>query len=82
MWDTTQSRGDADTCCDCGGRHLHGEPMHVSRTKEFRLEGTECWTEFRCRECSEDYARDWWDEESQGRPCPFPPVPQTSRRLS
>jgi hypothetical protein len=71
----------SDTCCDCGGRHLHGEPMHVMKITEYNRDGPERRTEYRCRECAERHARDWWCEEDQG-PCPWIPMPHTTARVS
>ena len=55
-------------CIDCKGEVIYGEPFHQSRATSYSKIGVETVTEYRCHECSDQYARDLWPDDFG--PCP------------
>jgi RNase P subunit RPR2 len=52
-------------CIDCHARVIGGEKLHEMRITS----GAKSWVEWRCRECAEAYAADFWPEDYG--PCPY-----------
>jgi hypothetical protein len=65
MWEAIFKEAIPGQCSDCKGKVIGGEPLHEMKITS----GNRTWTEWRCRECAEFYAADFWPEDYG--PCPY-----------